>query len=667
MLAVRAGSHAFGRGQFTMLHPGNRKVLAYIREHEDDVILCVANLARSAQPVELELGAWKGRVPVELLGRNAFPPVGTLPYLLTLPAHGFFWFRLATDVEPPSWHAERLAVEDLPVLVLFDGWNSFFRSRVVPWRISMADKTRVQLERALLPRFVQRQRWYGPEAELPARVRLAEHAMLQSGRQSWLLALADTEGPPAPQRLFMPLAIAFEDDEHGEERTRALGPLAVAKVRQQAAMGWLADATGDADFWHALVGAIGQGLELRTDGGTLIFEPGAAFADIVGDALAGPLPLHRLAAGGHSACLLGERLFVKAWRRLQPGIDAEAEIGRFLTDVAGYAHGVPLAGSLSFRATDGTCWPLLQLRAQVLGQGNAWNFTVEQLARLLETQTLHGLPGATGEPGHGLADEVEPMLPQLRLLARRVAELHAALARRTGTPAFDPEPALAADCAAWSDAVRQACQRTLARLDGARSAWVDAPARLADAVLAAAPALQRIVELAERHPWRGAKTRLHGDLHLGRILLSRDDFVIAGFAGDAQRPLAEQRAKDCALRDVAGLLMSLDAARHEALARAAHGAADAERLTPLARHWLQRVREAVVQSYAAAAVDAGLYPDAAAFAAARPWLALFELQSALRALDHELDQRPQNVGAALTCLAALTARSQRQNPNDDWS
>ena len=94
-----------------MLHPGNRKVLAYVREHDDDVILCVANVSRIAQAVELELQAWKGRVPVEMMGRNPFPPIGDLPYLLTLPGHEFFWFRLALDAEPPRWHTERLALD----------------------------------------------------------------------------------------------------------------------------------------------------------------------------------------------------------------------------------------------------------------------------------------------------------------------------------------------------------------------------------------------------------------------------------------------------------------------------------------------------------------------------------------------------------------------------
>ena len=94
MLAVRKTSQAFGRGTRRFLKPGNRKILAYLREYGEDTILCVANLSRSAQPVELNLASFKGRVPVEMLGRTAFPPIGDLPYLLTISAYGFYWFRL---------------------------------------------------------------------------------------------------------------------------------------------------------------------------------------------------------------------------------------------------------------------------------------------------------------------------------------------------------------------------------------------------------------------------------------------------------------------------------------------------------------------------------------------------------------------------------------------
>src|SRR5690606_33524504 len=105
MLAKRQQKRAFGRGALQFLYPGNRKVLAYLRELGEEVLLCVANVSDDSQPVELDLSQLAGRVPVELLGGTPFPDVGDSPYMLTLPPYGFYWFELSAQANSPSWHA----------------------------------------------------------------------------------------------------------------------------------------------------------------------------------------------------------------------------------------------------------------------------------------------------------------------------------------------------------------------------------------------------------------------------------------------------------------------------------------------------------------------------------------------------------------------------------
>ena len=651
LLAVRSTSAAFGRGKFTMLHPGNRKVLAYVREHEDEAILCVANVSRTAQPVELELRAWKGRVPVEMAGRNAFPPIGDLPYLLTLPAYGFFWFRLSADAVPPSWHAETRPLEDLPTLVLFDGWNSFFRSRVVPWRMSLAEKTRQQFERELLPRFMRYQRWYGAKADPMERAVIVDHATMERDGKPWLLAIVAAHGSGAPINYFVPMALAFEDQD--EERARALSGLAVTKVRQQADMGLIADAMADEPFCRALVAAMGTGRPLRSDGGSLRFNAGKGYAEVVGDLLDQPAPLHRLTTSSNSISLLGDRLFLKAYRRLQPGLNPELEMGRFLTDVVAFPHSVPVAGSVEWIAADGQAWTLALLQTQVNNQGDAWSATVEQLARLLES-----VGGDEAEVEVEADDAIAAMAERMQVLARRVGELHAALARRTGDAAFDPEPTTAADVARWSAAVRAECEKTMQLLPSRREGWSDALNDLAARVLAAAPALQqRITQAATGAAPPHLKTRLHGDLHLGQVLICRDDFLLIDFEGEPQRSFEERRAKHSALRDVAGLLRSFDYARYTALQQTAKNATDLERLAPLARRWERQVRQAFLQAYGATAVRGAVYAGDAEFAAVRPLLNLFELEKAFYELRYELDNRPDWVGVPLAGIAALAGLS----------
>jgi maltose alpha-D-glucosyltransferase/alpha-amylase len=94
LIAVRKRYRAFGRGSLEFLHPENLRVLAYVRAYENEIILCIVNLSRFVQACELDLSAYKGYRPVELIGETAFPAIGDLPYFVTLGPHSFYWFRL---------------------------------------------------------------------------------------------------------------------------------------------------------------------------------------------------------------------------------------------------------------------------------------------------------------------------------------------------------------------------------------------------------------------------------------------------------------------------------------------------------------------------------------------------------------------------------------------
>ena len=641
LLAVRGTSHAFGRGRFTMLHPGNRKVLAYVREYEDDVILCVANVSRTAQPVELELRDFKGRVPVEMMGRNAFPPIGELPYLLTLPAHGFFWFRLATDVEPPRWHADALAAEDLPVLVLFDGWNSFFRGRVVPWRIGMAEKTRNQLERALLPRFLLRQRWYGAKTEPLVRVVLAEHVMLEADGQQWLLALADAEGPAGRARYFVPLTLAFEAAD--EERTRALAGLAVSRVRQQAEVGLLADAMADEPFCRALVGAIGAGRELPADGGRLRFTPSSAFAEVVGDALRGPVALRRLATSSNSVCLLGDRLFLKAYRRLHPGVNPELEMGRFLTDVAATrtACRSPAASSTSPPTARSGRSPCCRRRSRTRATRGRSRST-SWCACSSRSAPRPRRPTRASAPWRGACSCWRSASPSC------TSRWRGAAARRPSTPSRCRRPtsnAGAGRCRT-NATTRSSCWRGAAATGPSR--WRRSPRA------SSTPHRSSARACARRGPARAASRPACTATITSARCCARERLRPHRLRGRAAAPArGAPRASTAPLRDVAGMLRSFDYARRTALHQTTPNAAEIARLGPAAREWERQARAAFVQTYGKVAVEGGLYADLAAFEAASPLLDLFEIEKALYELRYEMDNRPDWVAVPLAGIAAL--------------
>jgi maltose alpha-D-glucosyltransferase/alpha-amylase len=645
MLAVRKSSQAFGRGTLRFIRPGNRKVLVYLRQYGDDTILCVVNLSRSAQPAEIDLSEHKGAMPVELLGRSVFPPVGDLPYLLTLPAYGFYWFRLSREIGPPSWHDERLPREDLPVLVLVEGWNSFFPDRVAAWRAGLATRLRAQLENRIVPQYLAQQRWFAGKGAPITSVRLLDHAERQDPLPRWFAGIYRVESPGQSEgnldRYFVPLAIAFEDTE--EARWRKLQPAALARVRQQATVGVLADACADEGFARAIIDAMGAAAELPTREGRVRFTTTALYPQLRGDPAVELTVSPTGAQSSNTTLRVGDALFLKIYRKLQPGLNPELEIGRYLTEVVQFPNIVPVAGAAEYTDRESIGYTMALLQAYVANQGDGWGYSVDYLVRFLEDRRS-GVPVL--DDAHGL------YLSLVRTLAIRTAELHRALARPTDDPAFAPEPITAEDVTAWGAATRAAAQSTLDLLAERLPQLSPAIAADAQALIARRAKLLELIGGCTALVPRGKKTRRHGDYHLGQVLLRRNDFVIVDFEGEPGRTLAERRRKHSPLTDVAGMLRSFAYARQAALERCALQAGDdCSRWEPQLQSWELEVRRTFIACYDEIASAADLY---ASLEQMRPLLSLFELEKALYEVRYELGNRPEWTRIPLHSLLAIT-------------
>lgn len=649
VLTVRKSHRAFGRGTLEFLRPGNRKILAYVREYSnDDPILCVANLSRSAQPVELDLARFKGRVPLELMGRTAFPPIGELPYLLTLPGHGFYWFVLAADQEVPAWHEERLPPEELPVLVLFEGWRSFFRERVDASRASLADKVRGQLEKEALPAFVATQRWYAAKGEPVERASLLDYAEWRVDETSWLLALFKIKGAATTVQTYaVPLSLMWENGE--EARMRAVLPFTVAKVREKARIGVLGDAFADPAFCCALVEAMGARREIPSANGRLRFSATRAFAELGGHDVAQTDVQTPGALGSNTTIALGDKLFLKGYRWLQEGLNLELEIGRFLTEAVRFSNTVPIAGAIEYEREDGTTMTLALLQGYVKNQGDGWSYTIEYLERFLEQQRASPseFPISGDEPQeiHGA------YLTLMTTLGTRTGELHKALATKTGDEAFDPEPITQDDMTSWVKAVRAEAMSTMDMLAARRES-------ISRAALADAEALLQLREDILTHiesvPTRvqAVKTRYHGDYHLGQVLLTENDFVIIDFEGEPARLLAERRIKHSALKDVAGMLRSFNYAAYAALYEAtAEHPTDFSVLESFANEWERKVVQAFMGGYEETITGCPVLPQEPE--SAHALIDLFTIEKAFYEVRYELNNRPDWLNIPLNGILAL--------------
>jgi maltose alpha-D-glucosyltransferase/alpha-amylase len=647
IIAVRKAHISFGRGELKFLHPGNRKILAYLRIFDSEVILCVANLAHSAQPVELNLSNYAGHIPVELLGQTVFPPIGELPYLLTLPGYGFYWFQLATDAEVPAWHEEAPPRVAFPIIVLFDGWRSFFPERVEMRRHAMAEAAQRQLAEEVLPEFLAKQRWFAAKEAPITRVLIVEQEVWEGKATRCLFTLLEVhcEGLK-PQAYFLPLTLLWGDEE--EERIRALFPRTIAKIRQRERLGFLVDGFADPVFCKSLIEAIGEGRELAYAHGTVRCSATSVFEQLVGSELAEAKMRTPATEGTNTTVILDNKLFLKGYRHVRQGVNPELEMGRFLTEIVRFRNSVPVAGAIEYIREDGVQMTLALLQAYIGNQGDGWTYSMDYLERYLHDKRLL----EESEP-HLLSQGVhETYMATIRTLGTRTGELHLALCEETGDPAFDPEPLTCEDLETWSATVHREAEQSFGLLE---RSWGNVQERFrtdAQTLLERREEIFVAIDRLAAVEIKALKTRFHGDYHLGQVLLVENDFFIIDFEGEPDRPLAERRQKHSPFKDVAGMLRSFNYAAYAALLKiTAKIPEDFPILEPFVRDYEDEAVEAFMLGYMAATTECPSSPADPDHT--RMLIDFFVLEKALYELRYELNNRPDWVGIPIKGIICL--------------
>ncbi len=590
LIAVRQSSLAFGRGSLTFLSPGNRRVLAYVREHGDETILCVANLSHTAQPVELDLARFQGRVPLDMMGRSPFPPVGELPYLLTLARHGFFWFRLTTEAEVPDWHVEALPRRDLVTLVLRDGWQAFFPERLPRERQTVAASMLAHLTQRTLPAYLRAARLLAEVTAVTLQRRLLWH--LEGA--SYLLLWADARAASGvTERYFLPLAVAWGGD--ASERIRELLPMAVARVREHSRMGVLYEAQRDGGFCAALTTGLRRGGEVELEGCRLCFTSTRAAPEILAalDAGAEPRPPTGQAPAG--LVHLGAGVSLQLCHRESPESYGRVEMSRHLTERSGFRKAPRLAGFVEL--ADGERRSLLAVVEERLpNQGDGWSHMMRYLESFLDEAQLRPMEDTRRELDVIHAGN-ETLLESL---GRCVGELHRTLAEPTDDPAFQPEPLDAGDLVQRAAAAGERAVGLLQRLQARLESLPELERKPAAALLSSRERLMARLQAERFADFRGSRIRGHGALELSRVLVTGKEFLVTGFAGD--------RRKQTPLEDVASMLCSLQRAAQQAAEVIGEiPLGDPEAFRGFMVEWLGRAERAFLRGYREAAGEAGLY------------------------------------------------------------
>ncbi|HKP75656.1 MAG TPA: maltose alpha-D-glucosyltransferase [Longimicrobiaceae bacterium] len=639
LVRVRKQHHAFGRGSITFLEPENPHVLAYLREHEGDAILVVNNLSGAAQAVRLDLSAFSGRVPVELLGETEFLPIDKTPYALTLSPYGFFWFALRTprtaeELELHPEVAREWAEQDAEILES-------------PASVAgMVD--------ALPQEWLLRQRWFRGKAREVAGVELAGHAVLRPERAPHVLLarvrVRYREGDP--DLYLLPLTLrALEAPGQAPEPI-----LSHATERGDVRV---YDALGDRRVAGALLDLV---LSERTVDGVTGRFAGHATAEAGDRTVRGPArPMG--AEQSNTSVVFGEQYVLKIFRRLEPGINPDLEITRFLVEQAGFRSVPPLAGWIDYAGTDGSQSSVAGLFRYVANRGDAWSVALKAMERFLGAASRSAADPETPTGRDALYRMAGDFFPAVRRLGETTARMHLALATPTDDPAFAAEPVGHDDVRRWADAFRRQVDTVLGDLGRRLEAMPSFFPRDIQ------PALSRVVRAALDLRLRGdelevladagsVKVRIHGDYHLGQVLRGADpapdgnEWYPIDFEGEPARPLEERRAKHSVLRDVAGMLRSFDYAVRVSMSEfrvddlsvrmAVQRWADA---------WRAEVRSLFVSAYRETLGESPVVPrDLNAMVRA---LAVFELEKAVYELGYEMNNRPDWIWVPLQAVLAL--------------
>ncbi len=639
LIAIRRQYKALGHGSIEFLHPENRKVLTFIRQHEDETILVVANLSRYLQYVEMDLSKYMGMVPIEIYSRMDFPPIGELPYFLTLAPHSIYWFKLEHPAVARGAELEITSPDELPTLNVRERWDGLFTAR-----------HKRDIEKPLI-QFIKQSRWFRGKTRKIKTVDVIDMVRMQNGSSSFFVfvEIDYTEGDSDIYVLPFSFATGQRADDLRKYHLRSV--LANVYIKSRDETGVIYEAFLDSDFCNGLLERIGKRSALKGSKGTLQFSATKAFRQMRGKEKQLDSFVSR-SEQSNTSVFYRDRFILKLYRRIEPGINPDLELGMELTQRK-FEHSPPVAGWIEYRPSKGEQMVAALLQGFVTNEGDAWQYTLDELAQFIEhAQVTHEEPPRDGftvkrlielidhEPPYA-HEVIGPYLESAWLLGHRTAEMHQALAK-VDDPEFEPEPfstlyqrSLYQSQRSEATHIFHTLRRIYKKLPDEVKPQADQILSLKDDVIGCYKTLLNEKIEAER-------IRCHGDYHLGQVLYTGKDFVIIDFEGEPLKALSERRLKRSPLRDVAGMLRSFHYASYAALFdRLASGVVrDEERKTleDWIRYWYLWVSVVYFKGYLEVVGDADFIPQHQD--QLRVLLESFLLEKAMYELGYEMNNRP---------------------------
>jgi len=634
LISLRKRFKAFGYGTIEFLYPENNKVVAFIRQHEDERLLVVVNLSRYPQLVELDLSQWDGCIPLEVFGGTRFPPIGRSPYILTFDPYGYYIFSIVKEEAaaiPP--------VTTKPELHLEKRLEDLFRN-----------KPKEKLETIILPAFIKGCRWFGGKAREIELVRIRDRLPIDIDRSRSLhLVIFDVyynEG--LPDTYLIPIAYASGEEAKQIDASHPEAVIARVTIRQEE--GLIYDGVFDEDCRRALLQLIVRRRSAKGRSGELIGSPRGRLKRLIGFNLLNLKSNVLQVEQSNTSIVYEDRVMLKIFRRVDEGANPELEIGDALTK-SGFPNTPQILGDISYMERGAEPMVVAMLVEFVKNEGDAWELCLDELTRYFDRVVSLGGGVPEESSSTSILDLAYQGVPQqyayivgvdllnlMSLLGRRTGEFHLALLSLKDRAEFTPEPFNYLYQIALSQSMISYAKRVLRRAARSRSLEEGLQTEL-ERILSHQDLLIGHLRAVSQRRMNAIKMRVHGDYHLGQVLYTGDDFVIIDFEGEPERSLSERRLKRSPLRDVAGMVRSLHYAAYSALLK--RTSVKGEGLTQMDRWadlWYRCTAAAFLKSYLETVTDSQIVPEDRV--ALRMLLEAFILEKAVYELGYELNNRP---------------------------
>ena len=520
------------------------------------------------------------------------------------------------------------------------------------WENVLEGKAREILQGGVLPGYLQRSRWFGSKGRTMGRISIIDRLPLSDGDVTvYLLFVEITYAEGGAEVVMLP--IHYLDMESARHLLEESPQSVITRLIVGGREGLLYDGAYSVSLHMALFKTVARGKKIKLRGGELTGRRSRAFRTLLAGTGVPESSTVLKAEQTNTSIIFDNSYILKLYRRTVEGANPEAEIGLFLTDHIHFEGVAPLAGTLEYRRNDGEPVTIAMLQGYIPSQGDAWTYTLDELARFYDhvLSKKGEVPGASPLP-LSLYDvdfaAVPPLMQELiggfylemvALLGKRTGELHLALASRPEEPAFSPEPYSILYQRSVYQSMRSLARKVFSSLGRNIGRFTGETGQEAQRVLDAEQDILRQLHKFLDRKFSAMKIRIHGDYHLGQVLYTGKDFIIIDFEGEPARTMSERRIKHSPLRDVAGMIRSFHYAAHAVLLQQLHlRSEDVPLLDEWAEAWYRSVSRVFLHAYLNTVAESTFIPGERQDL--EIMLDAFLLEKAIYELGYELDNRP---------------------------